>query len=257
MIFKGFMTPSPAKVQAFSLVELSIVLVILGLLVGGVLSGQSLIRAAEIRSVMTDYSRFATASQTFRDKYFAMPGDMPNATKFWSATTSDGNGNGIMDPSAAPSAAGEMFMAWQHLARAGLIEGSYTGIAGTVSLSDPNLGINVPASKISNAGWNYGSVDNSTAGSPYVFNYNMRNWLLLGSEDDNIWLDGPILKDEEAWNIDIKMDDGKPAMGRVMAAGLTLGCTGSVATPTTNTNRDATYNFMNTAKMCAMVFNPF
>jgi hypothetical protein len=211
---------------------------------------------------MTDYSRFATASQTFRDKYFAMPGDMPNATSFWGTApsvpgTTNGNGNGIMQAPAAAGATGEMFLAWQHLARAGLIEGSYTGIAGTVSLSDPNLGINVPVSKISNAGWNYGSVDNSGAGSPYVFNYDMRNWLLLGSEDDNIWLDGPILKDEEAWNIDIKMDDGKPAMGRVMAAGLTLGCTGSVATQTTNTNRDAQYNFMNTAKMCAMVFNPF
>ena len=67
----------------FSLVELSIVLVILGLLVGGVLTGQSLIRAAELRSVSTEYSRYVASVHTFRDKYFALPGDMTNATQFW------------------------------------------------------------------------------------------------------------------------------------------------------------------------------
>jgi prepilin-type N-terminal cleavage/methylation domain-containing protein len=70
--------------HAFSLVELSIVLVILGLLAGGVISGQSLIRAAELQSISTDYARYMTAALTFQDKYFTIPGDMPNATKFWS-----------------------------------------------------------------------------------------------------------------------------------------------------------------------------
>ena len=69
--------------KAFSLVELSIVLVILGLLVGGILSGQSLIRAAQLRSVTADYTRFVTAVNTFRDKYFALPGDMTNAQSVW------------------------------------------------------------------------------------------------------------------------------------------------------------------------------
>lgn len=58
-------------------------LVILGLLVGGVLSGQSLIRAAELRSVAADHARFLTATYAFRDTYFALPGDMNNATSFW------------------------------------------------------------------------------------------------------------------------------------------------------------------------------
>ena len=59
--------------QAFSLVELSIVLVILGLLAGGVLSGQALIRAAELRSVTADYQRYTAAIMVFRDKYFSFP----------------------------------------------------------------------------------------------------------------------------------------------------------------------------------------
>ncbi|PZP83692.1 MAG: type II secretion system protein, partial [Azospirillum brasilense] len=61
----------PSPTHGFSLVELSIVLVILGLLTGGILGGQSLIRAAELRTISTDANRYITAAQTFRDKYFA------------------------------------------------------------------------------------------------------------------------------------------------------------------------------------------
>ena len=67
----------------FSLLELSIVLVILGLLAGGVLSGKSLIRAAELRTIGTERDRFRTAMYAFRDKYFMLPGDISNATSFW------------------------------------------------------------------------------------------------------------------------------------------------------------------------------
>ena len=71
--------------SAFSLVELAIVLVILGLLTGGILSGQALIAAAEVRKAATQFTRYQAAVWTFRDKYFAMPGDMTNADKFWTA----------------------------------------------------------------------------------------------------------------------------------------------------------------------------
>ena len=70
---------------AFSLVELSIVLVILGLLVGGILSGQSLIRAATLRSFVKQHEQHYTAVMSFRDKYSQLPGDMNNATQFWGA----------------------------------------------------------------------------------------------------------------------------------------------------------------------------
>lgn len=66
----------PCRLRSgFSLVELSIVLVILGLLVGGVLTGQSLIRASELRKFMNTMERYKAATYTFRDKYFALPGD--------------------------------------------------------------------------------------------------------------------------------------------------------------------------------------
>jgi prepilin-type N-terminal cleavage/methylation domain-containing protein len=59
--------------RGFSLVELSIVLVILGLLTGGILTGQNLIRAAELRSAVTELQRHQASTQSFRDKYFAIP----------------------------------------------------------------------------------------------------------------------------------------------------------------------------------------
>jgi prepilin-type N-terminal cleavage/methylation domain-containing protein len=129
--------------HGFSLVELSIVLVILGLLVGGILSGKSLIRASELRTVYTQAHGFATAASAFRDKYFYIPGDMPNATQFWgsaggtgsdapcfntvstTAATCNGNGNGAIDDVAA--AKYESYRAWQQMANASLIQGSYSG----------------------------------------------------------------------------------------------------------------------------------
>lgn len=118
--------------RGFSLVELSIVLVILGLLTGGILTGQSLIRASELRSITTEYNRYIAAAQTFRDKYFALPGDMANATAFWgaahatpatckttassSALTCNGNADGFIQGVVATS--NESFRFWQHLANA-------------------------------------------------------------------------------------------------------------------------------------------
>jgi prepilin-type N-terminal cleavage/methylation domain-containing protein len=170
---------SDAKRGGFSLVELSIVLVILGLLTGGILTGQNLIRAAELRSVITEFKTYQTAVMTFRDKYFALPGDMRNATDFWNsaggagvlgdgceaATGSgtetcngdgdgDGDGDGIITyGSLGASEYNETFTFWQHLTNAGLIEGSYTGIAGDGGLSDSILGENVPSSRVGQGGW--------------------------------------------------------------------------------------------------------
>lgn len=145
--------------HGFSLVELSIVLVILGLLTGGILAGQSLIRASELRAVSTEINRYQTARYTFRDKYFALPGDMRNATSFWGnadtgamggecaapltdagtgTQTCNGDGSGRMD------LALEERRVWQHMANAGLIEGSYSGVGTTMV-----AGVNVPTSKLS------------------------------------------------------------------------------------------------------------
>jgi prepilin-type N-terminal cleavage/methylation domain-containing protein len=220
--------------SAFSLVELSIVLVILGLLVGGILSGQALIRAAELRSVVSDMNRYQAAVQSFRDKYFGLPGDITNATQFWGADTAssctnapvagdrvaktatcDGNGNGQVDGGTP-----EMFRIWQQLANAGLIEGSYTGVAGTFSTSDSDAGINSPKLRLGTSNgvsfYSWGTVLAGDAGNPWLFEGTYGNTFLFGFCGGYDCIEG-FLKPEEAWNIDTKIDDGKPGTGKVVS----------------------------------------
>lgn len=214
--------------HAFTLVELSIVLVILGLLVGGVLAGQSLIRSAELRAIITENDRLRTAMNAFRDKYFALPGDMINATSYWGAqnatpatcvttssagqATCNGDGDGKINYgySGAGPSTWEGFRALQHLANAGLIEGNYTGVG---DISNTRAGVNVMRSKVSGGFWvpwylsqSFGAWAPTISAHYWVFGST-----LAGS---GLWLD-PILKPEDAYNIDKKVDDGLPLAGRV------------------------------------------
>lgn len=245
---------------------------ILGLLVGGVLSGQSLIRAAELRSVGTEYSRYFTAIQSFRDKYFALPGDMTNATSFWGAAhatpatclttvgtgtqTCNGNGDGLMAYAAAASEYGEIFTGWQHLASAGLIEGSYTGRSGSTTPYNANIGTNTPRSKISNTGWSFYLIGNF-AGNSEVYAANYGNTLAFGTKYGATELtDGSALKPEEAWNIDTKLDDGKPGTGRIIVRD--NGGFGNASACTTSANQTdyaGTYKFNTQATVCALYFS--
>lgn len=210
--------------NAFSLVELSIVLVVLGLLTGGILTGQNLIRSSEMRSVTVELQRFQTAVQSFRNKYFALPGDMPNATDFWGAATScpgtsatpstdgttcSGNGNGLIEATTD----NEHFKLWQHLANAGLIEGNYTGVPGTGGANDHDPGINAPASKMSNGVWAATQWEELT-GQAGPFNGDYKASLIFGSAGNGE--PNAIMTPEELWNIDKKVDDGMPATGLVV-----------------------------------------
>lgn len=249
--------------SAFSLVELSIVLVILGLLVGGVLSGQSLIRAAELRAVSTEYSRWMTASQSFRDKYFAIPGDMANATSFWGAAhatpatclttvgtgtqTCNGNGDGRIDAPAAASQYGEWFTFWQHLANAGLIEGTYSGRAGAANNADSSAG-NTPRSKLSNGFW-FVATDTSSFAAMFPVAVARSNFR-IGTAAAGAWPSNPIMKPEELWNIDTKLDDGRPGLGSVTTTLLSYGFSCADG----NTASSAAYNLALTTTQCLGFF---
>ena len=220
--------------HGFSLVELSIVLVILGLLVGGVLAGQSLIRAAELRATNTEFQRYATAYAAFRDKYLAIPGDMPNATAFWgingdattckttastTSATCNGNGDGGIDfgaDAADVSQVHERFSAWKHLSNAGLIEGAYTGVPGPDGPRDVVIGGNSPRSRLTNAGWS-AAMRTSAISDTNWYLARAGNFLLFGGETGTAANWGGVLKPEEAWNIDVKMDDGRPSYGRIVS----------------------------------------
>jgi prepilin-type N-terminal cleavage/methylation domain-containing protein len=255
--------------KAFSLVELSIVLVILGLLTGGILTVQSLIRASELRAASTEYTRYVTATQTFRDKYFAIPGDMTNATRFWGrlngnadcvtnssaavATpgTCDGNGDGTYSTSGSANVSTEIFQVWRHLALAGLIEGTYSGLTEATAAPIPN--VNVPGSKLSSTGtyaiWCCADV---FGGNSIWFAGSYYHAFMLGGATAGNWPLTPILKPEEAWNIDTKIDDGRPGIGKVVAGNWSTGCTQGATVP--SDTAIATYNLSNNSNQCILTF---
>lgn len=224
------MTASQHTRTAFSLVELSIVLVILGLLVGGILAGQSLIRASELRSVNTDITKYTTATFAFKDKYFALPGDMANATAFWGiaggttgdaddttcqstastdAKTCNGNGDGQLQTY-------EPYRYWQQLSNAGLIGGIFSGV-GSGGYRCYNSGSNcpamrIPAAKVAAIYTGQDTTDGYRLASPYA-NYFLIGNTRLSSGSSNDGPLGAILTTQEMWNIDTKMDDGLPNAG--------------------------------------------
>ncbi len=115
--------------RGFTLIELSIVLVIIGLIVGGVLVWQELIRAAEVRAMISDKDKVSTAIFTFKDKYSYLPSDLPNATTMLTTNTGysieNGNGDGTIEDQCSVSLPWpintEYLSIWPHLAAAGVL----------------------------------------------------------------------------------------------------------------------------------------
>lgn len=259
--------------SGFSLVELSIVLVILGLLTGGILAGQSLIRAAELRSISTSLERFAAAHHSFRDKYFALAGDMNNATKFWGVLagngsdptcqnteatgreTCNGNGNGRVESTdnAVPNG-DERFRYWQHLANAGLIEGSYTGRtdSATPTTYVMTAGKNSPSVNGGNA-----KVDPFTQG-PSSANYTATNYPFIDAYKGDEFTfayrskggnpGGDLLLPEEQWNLDVKLDDGLAARGKLLAPKMSWSAMPNCTT--SDNSATAEYNLTRRDKIC-------
>ena len=114
--------------RGFTLVELAIVLVIIGLILGAVMKGQELIQNAKYKRLVNDLRGLTAAAYTYYDRYRAFPGDDPKAGDRWSATYGNivnGNGDGYINGSATSTTNGdESVQAWRHLRAAGIIAGN-------------------------------------------------------------------------------------------------------------------------------------
>jgi len=119
----------------FTLVEIAIVLVIIGLLLGGILKGQEMITQAKIKNIINDFNGVTVAVTSYQDRYRAIPGDDLNASARWTTQApASGNGNGVIaglynapPGAAAPASAAESNLFWQHLRIAGFVPGLTTG----------------------------------------------------------------------------------------------------------------------------------
>jgi len=227
--------------SGFTLIELSIVLIIIGLITGGVLVGQDLISAATIRAQISQIEKYQTAVNTFRGKYGYLPGDIPDpvATQYGfkprgtdcngTACPGEGDGDGILlgtnNPPIAYGVAnggGETAEFWVDLSTAKLLDGSFT-VANETQLGGAPLDITnlyqyFPFAKLGRQ--NYVYVFSGGSGAPGVWNSSGFNYfgiqyikqLYTWAYDARV-----AMTVAEAYAIDRKIDDGMPQTGRVTA----------------------------------------
>jgi prepilin-type N-terminal cleavage/methylation domain-containing protein len=193
------------KQQGFTLVEIAIVLVIIGLLLGGVLKGQELINSAKIKNVINDFTSTTAAVYGYQDRYKALPGDDAGTAR-WPASTGFtatiiGNGDGILNDGATPSAASCTFNVaaaaanecryfWEDLRQAGFITGTLNSGAPTNAYGG-TLGVQNGGDALQTGG----------AGTGF------KGAIICQSN----------IPDKTATAIDNQLDDGKPHTGSVRA----------------------------------------
>jgi prepilin-type N-terminal cleavage/methylation domain-containing protein len=201
--------------SGFTLVEIAIVLVIIGLLLGGILKGQELINSAKVKNLANDFRTIPTFIYGYQDKYRAIPGDDAAAGAHVGAPATDSStaprGNGVINgPPINPATTDESYLFWMHVRLALLASGP------TVSGAPDYLPKNA-------AGGNLGiaSLINGTGANAVI----TLPTLMTGTYQ--ICSDGILGK--IAKQLDITLDDGNTATGSMRAALMTLQTT-AVAT---------------------------
>lgn len=140
--------------RGFTLIEIAVVLVIIGLLLGGVMKGQEMINSAKVKNLASDFSNVPLYINVYQDKFKALPGDDAAAATHLLATASVGNGNGSIDGIWKPSATtDESAIFWQHIRLANLAAGSTViGVgAGNTFMPQNTLGGAIGISSLANS----------------------------------------------------------------------------------------------------------
>ncbi len=229
--------------SGFTVLELSVVLVIIGLLIAGVLVGQDMLRQSRIQSVVVDIKNFRSAISLFQEQYNDLPGDITDAFDYWdtdcaaTAAACNGDGDGAIEEDDDAADTKEALKLWQQLVLAKQMPGNYTGV--DAGVPDVQIEVNAPPSKIPEGGY---LPVNATVYTE------TDNFIAFGSERNDA-VEGEVVNALEAWQIDNKMDDGKAAEGGV----LTLDGSGETGCIDTLPNPDI-YDQDNEDIKCRMFF---
>ena len=226
--------------QGFTLIEIAIVLVIIGLLLGGILKGQELITSARVRNLISQQDGVKAAFFGFQDRFRALPGDYTAATTNIvgvAATAAcglgNGNGNGRVE-----TANNENILAWEHLSKAGFITGTYTCAAADGPTTSPVNPYGVYMQLVFDGIYGAG-----TAAAPSPLRHNIKS--------------GSQVPVDIISEMDRKIDDGAPNTGgfqfsRYQGNGATIPTDGAVAQPacTSLTTAAGVWNTTNGSTNC-------
>jgi len=211
----------------FTLLELAIVLVIIGLISAGILVGRDLIEGATLRSQISQIEKYRTAINTFRVKYGGLPGDLEadKADSFGlidrTGLRGQGDGNGIIercnpsliDPSTKPLGC-ENILLWADLSKAGLIDGNFNQATNSelTSLTTDQIFTYFPKTKIPSGG----ELHMATSETTGVNWFTLQQWLRVdvsGYTPPNTKSD---MTPAKAARIDSKLDDGNAISGNII-----------------------------------------
>jgi prepilin-type N-terminal cleavage/methylation domain-containing protein len=250
-------TRQPTSQAGFTLVELAIVMIIIGLLIAGVLKGQELIANARVTSTVAQIKAIDAATSTFKDTYAGLPGDLntpltrlPNCLAASACGSAAGNGDGKLDSANSFTAVAglEAKGYFPQLAAADLV----TGI---IDNNTTTFGHDFPMSKIDGSGFIPGSVTTvSAANLPGATNTTLGtpSGLYLALVNNAATAPGAAaegLQPKQAGAIDLKLDDGVPGAGSVVGIG--TGAAGPTDCGTTTTNVGA-YNSAVSSQVCGL-----
>ncbi len=201
--------------KGFSLVELSVVLIIIGILIAAVATSTKLIGNSKLRKVMQEVESMKSGINTFYASFDAYPGDFKRASAFFDNLPEgldempNGNGDNFVEYNA------ENAYSWLHLASAQVIDGAYTGaMSGSGEGATPRE--NSPGSQYS-PGVCYN----------HIFNYDLtgstvdttQNNIVVGTQVTNNPCVASTFLPKDAEFIDLKLDDGNPVNGNVRSYG--------------------------------------
>jgi len=220
-----------------------------------------------VNKVASEATLYRSALNQFKDQYGYLPGDFPTATQVWGRAdggtdlfsncaapisdvsvgkpTCNGDGNGVWANGT------ENYRAWQQLAAAEYIPGSFTGVRGSGGGNDSIAGQNAPAAGMPNTSfffYNWGLV----SGGHYAGDYT--NAMVFGKEVTNSWPYRGALQPKEAYNMDSKYDDGLPAQGSMRQFTATWNASSGNTPCSSDDTITATYVRSNTGTGCPMIF---
>jgi prepilin-type N-terminal cleavage/methylation domain-containing protein len=198
----------------FTLVELSIVLIVIGFVISGVSYGLSLIKSASLNSVISEQRNFQIAIKNFYYRFNALPGDFTQAGSYWPSCDAtpancNGNGDGAVYGDTSSTMNSEAGRFWQHLSLSTMLAESYT-IALSGGAVIPGVSAPRTAYKSLNGYSPFYSV-NSQYGANYFF-LSGRN----PGVSSPFYSDMDIMSPNDCFLIDSKIDNGKPNTGLVV-----------------------------------------